>query len=34
VWTIGWIQALDKGHNLRAYGAAEPVLARVTFRVE
>lgn len=34
VWTIGWIQALDKGHNLRAYGAAEPVLARTTFRVE
>lgn len=34
LWTIGWIQALDKGHNLRAYGAAEPVLARTTFRVE
>lgn len=34
VWTIAWIQALDKGHNLRAYGAMEPVLARVTFRVE
>ncbi len=34
LWTIGWIQALDKGHNLRAYGAQEPVLARVTFRVE
>lgn len=34
IWTIGWIQALDKGHNLRAYGAAEPVLQRVTFRVE
>ncbi len=34
LWTIGWIQALDKGHNLRAYGAAEPVLSRVTFRVE
>ena len=34
VWTIGWIQALDKGHNLRAYGAAEPVLQRVTFTVE
>ncbi|HEX6099795.1 MAG TPA: hypothetical protein VF432_26015 [Thermoanaerobaculia bacterium] len=34
LWTIGWIQALDKGHNLRAYGAAEPVLQRVTFRVE
>ena len=34
LWTIAWIQALDKGHNLRAYGAMEPVLARVTFRVE
>jgi len=34
VWTIGWIQALDKGHNLRAYGAGEPVLQRVTFTVE
>ena len=34
VWTIGWIQALDKGHNLRAYGAQEPVLQRVRFTVE
>ena len=34
LWTIGWIQALDKGHNLRPYGSQEPVLARVTFRVE
>lgn len=34
VWTIGWIQALDKGHNLKAYSASDPVLARVTFRVE
>ena len=34
LWTIGWIQALDKGHNLRAYGAQEPVLQRVTFKVE
>ena len=34
LWTIGWIQALDKGHNLKAYGAQEPVLQRVTFRVE
>lgn len=33
-WTIGWIQALDKGHNLKAYSANDPVLARVTFRVE
>ncbi|MBV8516978.1 MAG: hypothetical protein JO197_06170 [Acidobacteria bacterium] len=34
VWTIAWIQALDKGHNLRAYAANDPVIARVTFRVE
>jgi hypothetical protein len=34
VWTIAWLQALDKGHNLRAYSANDPVLARVTFRVE
>lgn len=33
-WTIAWIQALDKGMNLRAYSAAEPVVARATFRVE
>ena len=34
VWTIGWIQALDKGHNMKAYSGSDPVLARVTFRVE
>ncbi|HEX2121000.1 MAG TPA: hypothetical protein VHL59_05090 [Thermoanaerobaculia bacterium] len=34
VWTIAWIQALDKGHNMRAYSASDPVIARVTFRVE
>jgi hypothetical protein len=33
-WTIAWIQALDKGMNLRAYSSAEPVVARATFRVE
>ena len=33
-WAIGWIQALDKGHNLKAYASNDPVLARVTFRVE
>jgi hypothetical protein len=33
-WRIGWIQALDKGHNLKAYSANDPVLARVTFQVE
>jgi hypothetical protein len=33
-WSIAWIQALDKGHNLRAYSTNEPVVARATFRVE
>lgn len=33
-WTIAWIQALDKGHNLRAYSTSDPVVARATFRVE
>lgn len=34
LWTIGWIQVLDKGHNLKAYASSDPVIARVTFRVE
>jgi hypothetical protein len=34
VWTIGWIQVLDKGHNLKAYAAADPVISSVIFRVE
>jgi hypothetical protein len=34
MWTIGWVQVLDKGHNLKAYTAGDPVLAQVTFRVE
>jgi hypothetical protein len=33
-WTIGWIQALDKGHNLKAYAGNDPVVSRVSFRVE
>lgn len=33
-WTIAWMQALDKGHNLRQYATNHPVIARVTFRVE
>jgi hypothetical protein len=33
-WTIAWIQALDKGLNLRAYGSSDPVVAKATFRVE
>lgn len=34
VWTIAWIQVLDKGHNLKAYPATDPIVSRVTFRVE
>lgn len=33
-WSIAWIQALDKGLNLRAYSSSDPVVARATFRVE
>jgi hypothetical protein len=33
-WVIAWAQTLDKGNNLRIYGANDPVLARATFRVE
>lgn len=33
-WAIGWIQALDKGHNLKAYPASDPIVARATFQVE
>jgi hypothetical protein len=33
-WSIAWIQALDKGLNLRAYSSNDPVVARATFRVE
>lgn len=34
IWTIAWLQALDKGHNLRAYAANDPIISRVTFRVD
>lgn len=33
-WTIAWLQALDKAHNLKAYSATDPVVSRATFRVE
>lgn len=33
-WTIGWVQALDKGHNMKAYSPSDPVISRVTFTVE
>lgn len=33
-WTIAWINALDKGNNMRGYAAGDPVLSRVWFDVE
>jgi hypothetical protein len=33
-YAITWIQALDKGQNLKAYSANEPVVGRVSFEVE
>ncbi len=34
IWTVTWVQVLDKGYNLKAYGSGEPLLQRTTFRVE
>ncbi|HYI08797.1 MAG TPA: hypothetical protein VEK57_06975 [Thermoanaerobaculia bacterium] len=34
LWTLTWVQALDKGHNLRAYSTSDPVVSRATFQVE
>lgn len=34
IWQIAWMQAIDKGLNLRAYSANDPVIARTTFRVD
>jgi hypothetical protein len=33
-WSFAWVQALDKGLNLRSYSASDPVVARATFQVE
>ena len=33
-YAVAWIQALDKGQNLKAYSSSDPVVGRVTFRVE
>jgi hypothetical protein len=33
-YVVAWIQALDKGQNLKAYSANDPVVGRVTFRIE
>lgn len=34
IWTITWVQVLDKGYNLKAYSQGEPLLGTATFRVE
>jgi hypothetical protein len=34
VWSIAWIQAVDKGHNIRSYPTNDPVITRVTFTVD
>lgn len=34
MWSIAWIQALDKGHNLRAYSSSDRIVSGATFRVE
>jgi hypothetical protein len=34
IWSVVWIQAIDKGHNMRAFAGNDPVLARVSFRVD
>lgn len=34
LWTLTWVQALDTGHNLRAYSSSDPVVAKATFKVE
>ena len=33
-YNVTWIQALDKGQNLKAYSGNDPVVGRVAFRVE
>lgn len=33
-YVVAWIQALDKGQNLKAYSSNDPVVGRVTFRIE
>lgn len=32
-WNVIWVQALDKGNNLKAYSHADPVLAHASFSV-
>ena len=34
IWRLSWLQILDKGQNLKAYSANDPVAAPVAFRVQ
>ena len=34
LWRLTWIQVLDRGHNLKTYSTADPVLSRAAFNVE
>jgi len=34
IWSISWIQVLDKGHNLKTYSQSDPVLQGAQFRVQ
>jgi hypothetical protein len=34
LWKVTWLQVLDKGYNLKAYGENDAILQGATFRVE
>jgi hypothetical protein len=34
LWSLAWVQAHDKGYNLRTYPSTDPTVSKVTFRVE
>ncbi|HEX9984717.1 MAG TPA: hypothetical protein VGF69_15760 [Thermoanaerobaculia bacterium] len=34
MWSIAWIQVMDRGNNLRTYSANEPALANAKFNVQ
>lgn len=33
-WTLTWVQALDRGHNMRSYSSSDRVVAGATFTVD
>ena len=34
LWRVSFVQVLDRGHNLKTYGAGDPVLASASFTVQ